>query len=220
MKKVANVLVNVIIALFAVVFVAMLVGPNYGWGTHPVLSSSMEPELQVGGVVVVRPEKIEKIEKGDVITFHSEGRLITHRVVEIHQIDDRPWFETQGDNNNRPDENLVSSEKGVMRKVICFIPYVGYATKILENRTLFSIIIGVVGIYLISNILLEMRSCIREENKKKSERRKENENENAFADIAPSCVSDPDRDRDVFFLRRRGGRRRQHLHRRKTRPKT
>lgn len=82
-------------------------------GARPltVLSGSMEPALPVGSTVVVRPEPVEGIAVGDVITFtdRAEGggetRVVTHRVIEVRP---GPGFVTMGDANDAPDQGVVA----------------------------------------------------------------------------------------------------------------
>jgi signal peptidase len=126
MKKVFERIGIGILVLLGLVGGFMFIGPRFGWETYPVLSGSMAPALPVGSQIVTRPVKLEDIKIGDIITFESGEHKVTHRVIAISLIDGKPWFQTKGDANEQPDPNLVSSEVGVMRKVVFRVPYFGY----------------------------------------------------------------------------------------------
>lgn len=83
----------------------------FGFRPYIVLSGSMEPNLQVGDLVVAGQVGEEQIETGDVITFEgADGAVITHRVVDIIIKDGEKLCQTKGDNNNAKDTGLVSIE--------------------------------------------------------------------------------------------------------------
>jgi signal peptidase len=98
-------------------------------GARPltVLSGSMEPSLPVGSTVVVRPEPVEGIAVGDVVTFTDreegggETRVVTHRVIEVRP---GPEFVTMGDANNAPDQGVVLPAD-VLGVQWYHVPYVG-----------------------------------------------------------------------------------------------
>jgi signal peptidase len=85
-----------------------------------VLSGSMAPTLLPGDAVLVRSD-VASIHEGDIITFRSEGELVTHRVVEMQP----GQLITQGDANNAPDlwPVPVSAVEGVYA---LRLPFLGY----------------------------------------------------------------------------------------------
>ncbi len=153
MKKFIKVLewVGTFMLAIAVLLVGfMFIGPIFGWETHPVLSGSMEPALKVGEVILTKPVKLEEIEIGDIITFQTgeQGeQTVTHRVVNIIEIDEKPYFQTKGDTNEEPDSNLVSSEGEEIRKVVFHILYLGFAAQFTKNN--FLILVGIPALILI-----------------------------------------------------------------------
>lgn len=83
----------------------------FGFRSYIVLSGSMEPDLQVGDMVVSRQAGEKQIETGDIITFEDEnGAVITHRVADIMIKDGKRYYQTKGDNNNGKDIGLVPIE--------------------------------------------------------------------------------------------------------------
>lgn len=104
----------------AVVGVPMVAGAT----ALTVETGSMEPTLPVGTAVVVRPQAIDSIGPGDVITYvdpEAGGRLVTHRVIAVEP---GPRFVTQGDANEDPDANTTAAAD--VRGVLWYqIPWVG-----------------------------------------------------------------------------------------------
>ncbi len=96
-----------------------------GYGASVVLSGSMEPELSVDDLVIVK--KTDKINVGDVIVFQSEQDLIIHRVVKL----DGDTVTTRGDANNRDDDPI--SRKNIKGVMVCAIPKVGVAVDFLRQ---------------------------------------------------------------------------------------
>ena len=103
-----------------------------------VLSGSMEPRLQPGDLIVLRPVAPAAIEPGDIITYHAgqhgaAGReLITHRVVETTREAGDFVFRTQGDANPTVDPTPVDQSQVVGRLWIS-LPQVGHALLIAQR---------------------------------------------------------------------------------------
>lgn len=53
----------------------------FGFTTAIVNSGSMEPALKVDDLILIHAQ--DGYEQGDVITYQSDGGLVTHRIVEI-----------------------------------------------------------------------------------------------------------------------------------------
>ena len=167
-RKIAEVLGIIIIVISILLVGFVLIGPRFGWEVHPILSGSMEPALKVGGIIVTGPEKIQNIEVNDIITFQvSPEYKVTHRVVAIEIIDNKPWFQTKGDSNKDPDANLVSSEEDVMRKVIFHLPYLGFAAVFMQKKLAFIFLIGIPALILIAIFIRDLLKGIREEKEKR-----------------------------------------------------
>lgn len=80
-----------------------------GFRQYVVATGSMEPEYNIGDLIVIRETTKEEIKIGDVINYISETGIdtITHRVVDIIQKDGQTYYKTKGDNNNSEDSELV-----------------------------------------------------------------------------------------------------------------
>lgn len=121
----------IVLMAFAVITFA---APRFGWRIDVVLSGSMEPQVQVGSLVVTRPLDIKNVKVNDIITFRSpqNGKFTTHRVIAV---ENSPVlvFRTKGDANEDADLFIVGS-KSVAGKVCISIPYLGYATRFIKSR--------------------------------------------------------------------------------------
>ena len=89
-----------------------------GFRQYVVATGSMEPEYNIGDLIVIRETTKEEIKIGDVINYISETGIdtITHRLVDIIQKDGQTYYKTKGDNNNSVDPELVnySQVKGIL----------------------------------------------------------------------------------------------------------
>lgn len=166
-KKIAKGLGITILPVVILLIGFMFLGPKFGWETHPVLSGSMEPALNVGGVIVVKPVKLEEVKRGDIITFQTGERKVTHRVVDIIEQEGKPWFQTKGDANEEPDPNFVSSKREEMRKVVLHLPYLGFAAQFMKSRSAFLVLVGIPALLLIAMFSRDIWKGIKEEKEKR-----------------------------------------------------
>lgn len=80
-----------------------------------VLTDSMYPVIQSGDLIICSTAQPEEIEAGDVIAFFDPAgngtTIVTHRVLEVTELDGKTAWRTKGDNNNTEDRLLVTGEK-------------------------------------------------------------------------------------------------------------
>lgn len=139
MKKIINAIKNVIcwaLLIFLVITIivflmAKISGDEasfFGYSIYRISSGSMEPELEVGDVIL--DKKVENplsIEVGDVITFEGSGRYdgmrITHEVIKAPYTNDegRVVLQTQGLANDEPDPEI--SADSVIAVMVCKVPF-------------------------------------------------------------------------------------------------
>lgn len=84
----------------------------FGYRFFAVVTGSMEPEYNIGDVIIVKNTLKENIKVGDVINYLSENGkdTITHRVTQIIQQDGKTFYKTKGDNNSSEDAGLTDYE--------------------------------------------------------------------------------------------------------------
>ena len=94
-----------------------------------VLTSSMEPTLPPGTLVVISPVAVEDIRIGDVVTYQlrsGDPAVVTHRVIGFTlNADGERTFTFQGDNNAEPDQDQVRAVQ-IQGRLWYSVPYVGW----------------------------------------------------------------------------------------------
>jgi len=122
---------KILIVLFAMVLLLPLVAVTaqavtirsfVGYSAFVVVSSSMEPVMRPGDVILVRQVDGREIEIGDDVTFirDAQGTVVTHRVIAREVRDGTVWFTTQGVNNRYPDAPIPAWN--VIGRVVCVLP--------------------------------------------------------------------------------------------------
>ena len=86
-------------------------------GTLPliVLTDSMYPQIKSGDLIICHTAEPEEIEENDVIAFFDPAgngsTIVTHRVIEVTELNGKIAWRTKGDNNNTEDRLLVTADK-------------------------------------------------------------------------------------------------------------
>ena len=151
----------VILMLNVYVMVQAKAKPNsvpsvFGYKPFIVLSGSMETEIFVGDLVIVKEVEPATLRVNDIIAFRdSENLVTTHRIVNIVNTDKGRCFETKGDNNNTKDNSIVCPES-VEGKYHSKISKIGNAILFIQQPLGFavmmmSLFIICIFIYFISN---------------------------------------------------------------------
>lgn len=106
----------------------------FGVGAAVVLSGSMEPELSVNDLVLIREES--SYEVGDIVVYQSGSALVIHRIESM----DSETVTARGDANNASDAPVpLSAVKG---RMIAVIPGVGAVTRVLKTWPGVLILVG------------------------------------------------------------------------------
>ena len=87
-------------------------------------SNSMSPSYNKGDAVIYKKTPIEKIKIGEIIAFKKNGKIITHRIINISN---NYEITTKGDANNAPDTWIVEKQE-ILGVVKYTIKYIGYPT--------------------------------------------------------------------------------------------
>ncbi len=147
LKKITRIVVNIFTCLLLVILVLVVYGklattfgknkyPNYfGYTFFEVASGSMEPALYVNDVVLVKITQ-DDFKENDIIAFHSEDAIITHRILFI----DGDIITVKGDHNDVIDKPITRSQ--VIGKIIKVFPEMGIWKKVLTDpKIIFAIFI-------------------------------------------------------------------------------
>jgi len=113
---------------------AKMVSNNPGYepkiSLYTIVSGSMTPNINVYDVIVdSRVDNPDNIKVGDVITFRSTSSIsrdliVTHRVVDIKQVNGKIEYVTKGDYNATSDSDTAKFEN-VIGKVVMRFPQLG-----------------------------------------------------------------------------------------------
>ena len=95
----------------------------FGYSFSVVVTGSMEPDIRVGELLVVRETEMDRVEVGNDVLFISrsgpvEGEAIVHRVIEKGTDGNGIYFRTEGVNNGGvPDSDRVYEDNYVGKAV-------------------------------------------------------------------------------------------------------
>ncbi|WP_373604948.1 signal peptidase I SipW [Bacillus sp. AFS017336] len=160
MKKILSIVGNILKSIFLVIlcFLAFIVissrftggeSTMLGYQLKAVLSGSMEPTFHTGSIIVVKlGTNPSSYQKGDIVTFHMDNKLITHRIVAVHQKDGEISYKTKGDNNNAQDLWTVYPQNILGKYSNFTIPYIGYALNFVSSKAGSALLLIVPGILL------------------------------------------------------------------------
>jgi len=112
------------IIMIAIIFVCIIIGIQkvtnneksfLGYRIFRVQTGSMMPKYKVGDVILVKEKNIDTIEKGDDVTYWGKtgtmkGKLVTHQVIDIEEIDGQKVFHTKGLANTAKDPMVYGNQ--------------------------------------------------------------------------------------------------------------
>ncbi len=153
-----------------------------GFNSYLVVSSSMEPDIMVNDLVIIRKVKEEDLKVRDAITFSvylpelGAKSKVTHYIGDIQNNGGTIIYKTQGatkavgDYDNWKDANNQNVEitySDIEGKVVLVVPYVGYVINILNNPVgLLLIALNIGIIYLLIKTIKKPQSEIENEDTK------------------------------------------------------
>lgn len=118
----------------------------FGMRAYVIETDSMEPELEIGDVIIVKKCEQKDLKIGDIITFTNRGELITHRISNIDQKYQR--YSTKGDKNTIEDIEKIKFEdiKGV--KVLTLPGFWNFISNAKNVMYIFILFVIVITIFL------------------------------------------------------------------------
>ncbi|MDX8362108.1 MULTISPECIES: signal peptidase I SipW [Bacillaceae] len=161
----------VLVVLFLIMVVAVIVSKAsggeptfFGYQIKTVLSGSMEPGIKTGSIIAINPDgDMTRFKEDDVIIFKdSEEKLITHRIIEVRNINEQVMYITKGDNNDAADREPVLSDNVVGQYIGLTIPYVGYAINYANSSMGAIMLLVVPGILLLGYAIITTWRAISE----------------------------------------------------------
>jgi signal peptidase I len=133
-KKILSWSGGILLVCLTLIVVVVFSGNLNGWGFAAILSGSMEPIYNVGGMVIIQPVDARTLKVGDPISFNLPGfsSPVCHRIISIRYKNGEKYFQTKGDANEEADIDLVPMTN-VKGKVIYHIPKVGRLIEIKDK---------------------------------------------------------------------------------------
>ncbi len=137
-RIVRNTILGIIIACLTFVIILTMITrltggtPSvFGYSLFRVSSGSMEPELEIGDVIVMKSCDGLDVKKGDIVTYESKsgemaGKLVTHRVVKApYKYKENYYLVTKGDANIGEDKPIrVNQVKGTLVTKISILSFI------------------------------------------------------------------------------------------------
>lgn len=152
---------SILLFTVMVALAVLLVGVRVvGLTPYAVLSGSMEPTYHVGAMIYVRAVDAADITPGTPLTYRiAGGTVVTHRVVEVTELDGSPAYVTKGDANDNTDPPVRLS--AVIGSPVFSIPYLGYISTWLQSGAGAIAGIAFAAVLLLSAVLTELRQAKR-----------------------------------------------------------
>ncbi len=168
-KKIYKIVSNVIVAIVAIflcaIFVMVIVQKSskqqpkiFGHYFYTVLTPSMEPELEVGTIILAKEvSSIDEITIGKIVTYPSSslgGRNLTHRVVDVETDKDGVvWVTTKGDANFSEDPKIKATD--ISSIMVKNLPTLGKFMKFLVTPTGYIVVIALPLLIVLILIILQ-----------------------------------------------------------------
>ena len=146
-KAIINTILVIIILLYVSVIAIQKISGNrsvLGIRIYNIATSSMIPKYKVNDIILVKDIKPNELKVGDDVTYKGKekelaGKLITHRIIDIKEENNKKIITTKGINNDLADPEIEESQ--VIGKVVCIIPVISFIHKLITTQVGFFIII-------------------------------------------------------------------------------
>lgn len=148
-RKGWNIFQDIETVLAVLMALAVILPMCFGIVPYGVMSGSMEPRIETGAVCYV-DTKAEDYHTGDIITFRTGGKTVTHRIIGKSG----NAFMTKGDANRVSDPWTVGTDQ-IIGKARLSIPKMGYLIKNLQTRAGMFTIGAVLSANLFISLLLK-----------------------------------------------------------------
>lgn len=159
LKRFIALLSSLALALVMAIAVVSFVPRAFGYMTFAVLSGSMEPELPVGSMVLVRQVEPADIAVGDNATFcRSDGAVVTHQVYEVDPV--AQMISTQGIANKNADGSIMHDAEQipfshVIGTVSFCVPYLGFVNAYCTTMPGLLVVVAVLALLVAASIVLD-----------------------------------------------------------------
>lgn len=131
-----SILVVVLFITLIVTLVSRISGKTpemFGISLLRISSNSMEPELMVGDIILIKDADIMQIKEGDIISYRGEkgsyaGKVITHKVIDEPRFSEAEgvyYLTTAGIREGAHADPEIEQTQ-VLGKLVCVVPLLGW----------------------------------------------------------------------------------------------
>ena len=147
-----NILFGIIYVL-VIIYLLLFIPSIFGYKPLIIESGSMEPILNVGGILYYKSIPLNNYKTNDILVYKIPNHIVSHRIVNRNDY----YFITRGDRNNTNDSNVYNNQVLGKSTNYC-IPYIGYyADYIYHHKYLLIITLFIV----IIDYIVERRSNVK-----------------------------------------------------------
>lgn len=160
--------IKIIVTLFILIIIGIIITQRIfnnnvsvlGYRIFTVATGSMEPEYKVMDILFVKESKESQIKVGDDVVYLGkggtfDGKVITHRVVEIEKENDIVSFHTKGIANDIEDPIVYYDQ--IYGKVIYKGVVLSFVNKIINNPIGFYLLIVIPVAILITLEIIDRK---------------------------------------------------------------
>ena len=163
--KIVKTLIIIVMVTYVAFVVVQRVSGNksiFGYRIFTVATGSMIPHYNINDVLAVKEVNTDELQKGDDITYLGKkldvnGKIVTHRIIDIKIEDGKKEFITKGVNSSAEDPAITDDQ--IYGKVIGKIPVVTEINHIIKNQYGFFFLIF---LPLVTVIFLEIADTVTE----------------------------------------------------------
>ena len=130
----------------------------FGYQAYTVATGSMEPQIKIGDVILIKEVDPATLKKGDVVTYEgSEGDLrgliLTHRIIELRkdEKDNKYYYITKGDANEVEDPEI--SQDNLRGKVVYNTVLFSFVSRLMTHDIFYYGLFIVISVYFIWQVL-------------------------------------------------------------------
>lgn len=176
--KIVKTIIIIVMVTYVAFVVAQRVSGNksiFGYRIFTVATGSMIPDYDINDVLAIKEVNSNELKIGDDITYLGKkldvnGRIVTHRIIDIKIENGVKKFITKGVNS--ADEDPAITDDQIYGKVLGKIPVVTEINHIIKNQYGFFFLIF---LPLVTVVFLEIADTVTEI---KTEKKKVEDNEN------------------------------------------
>lgn len=141
----------------------------FGYRIFTVATGSMIPDYEINDVLAIKEVNSDELEVGDDITYLGKkldvnGKIVTHRIINIKIEDGKKEFITKGVNSSAEDPAITDDQ--IYGKVIGKIPVITTINHIIKNQYGFFFLIF---LPIVSIVFLEIADTVTEIKREKKD---------------------------------------------------